>query len=220
MAANVTFTATLPNGEVATRSTKTMNYVAVLAVADPGQDNWGAWSWHLTEAAAFDAAKGSRVRGFNTKVLPVEITKVVGKTVPGTELDAIKTRLAAEAKAAKADAKAAEAEAEAGITAAPVPTEADLDAASDVVAEMLAPSVEEATELLDAVGAAVTEALAEAKADKLAAATMSREQKQVLGSIVHRLAMQALDELPEGIDAAEATAVVEKWLSYIPRVKG
>lgn len=237
--ASVTYTAILPNGVLATRSTKTMQYVAVLAVADPGKDNWGARSWHLTESAAYQAANVSYNRALNTKVVTVEITKVVGKTIPGTELDTIKARIkdgtwnSPELAAADATklwggdllADVAVAVAEIAPEETGEPTEADLDAASDFMAEILAPAqtVEEATELLADVNKAMTEALAEAKADaaaakaELAAMKMSLAQKREMGTRVHELMRGVLAELPEGIDAEEAAAVVETWLLYIPK---
>lgn len=230
--ASVTFTAVLPNGEIATRTTKTMAYVAVLAWADKGEDNWGARSWHLTRKAALAAATTGSLL-VNYKVLDVEITKVVGKTIPGTELHAIKARLADAAKAGKAEAQAgivAAAElwgadlladvAEAVAEESPISPE-DIDATSDVMAEMLAPAqtVAEATAYLDAVKVAVDAALAEAKADAAAAAAakMSLAQKRELGTTVHDRIRSVLDRLPEGIDPAEAAAAVETWLLYIPK---
>lgn len=103
--ATVTFSAILPNGEIATRTTGTREYVACLAVADKGGDNWGARSWHLTHGAAIAAMNSAYIRDtYSAQVVEVDITKVVGKTVPGTDLHDIKAALAADAKAAKAAA--------------------------------------------------------------------------------------------------------------------
>lgn len=200
--ATVTYTATLPNGELAHRSTKTMQYVAVLAVADKGGDNWGARSWHLTFGAATAAMNSGYIRdNYNAKVIEVEITKVVGKVINDPLLLEVKERLAADAKAAAAD----------------VPSEADVDATAEAFGAVLTgtQTVEEATAFLDTVQEAFTAAIADAKADL--AARMTLAQKQELGSNVHALVRTVLADLPAGIDPAEADTVVTKWLSYIPR---
>ena len=94
--ATVTYTATLPNGEIATRSTSTREYVACLAIAYKGGDNWCARAWHTTHGAAIAAMNSAYVRDtYSAQVIEVRITKVVGKTVPGTELHDIKAALAA-----------------------------------------------------------------------------------------------------------------------------
>jgi hypothetical protein len=213
--ATVTYTATLPNGELAHRSTKTMEYVACLAIADKGGDNWGARSWHLTTGAAIAAANSGYIRdNYNSKVIEVEITKVVGKTVPGTDLHDMKAALAAGVDLAQYQA---------GLllpgddAPADVPSEADVDATAEAFGAVLTgtQTVEEATAFLDTVQEAFTAAIADAKADL--AARMTLAQKQELGSNVHALVRTVLADLPAGIDPAEADTVVTKWLSYIPR---
>lgn len=218
--ASVTFTAVLPNGETASRTTKTRAYVACLAIADKGGDNWGARSWHLTRAAAIAANSGYISENYNAKVLDVEITKVVGKTLPGTELHDIKAALAAGVDLAQYQA---------GLTLGDVaPVEEplisadDIDATSDALGELFAEGTKLVADALAEVReeiaqAEINEAVAAAKADTTAPAKMSLAQKRELGTGVHDRIRSVLDALPAGIDPTEAAAVVETWLLYIPK---
>ncbi|KZS75907.1 hypothetical protein A4G26_22225 [Mycobacterium kansasii] len=105
MPARITYTATAPNGETFPRTSATMRYTHALLCADDGADNWGAWSWHKTGAAADKAANNGVVRNSQRKVVPVEVTKVAGKIDPAdtfaldakARLDAAKAAPVAEA---------------------------------------------------------------------------------------------------------------------------
>lgn len=210
--AQVTFSATLPNGTVVTRVSKVKNYVAIVATAPVGTDEWTVASWHESAEHAEGIVRGTDVRYWpakvNAKVIETAITKVVGAT-SDPDLLAVKAAL----KAAKSGVVAAE------VAVAAAPADDEVEAASDVLGSMFSggQTVEEAEAFLDTMKEVFDAAVAEAKADL--AAKMSLEQKQALGSTVHALVREVLAELPEGVDPAEAETVVSKWLSYIPQSK-
>jgi hypothetical protein len=197
MTAKITYTAIAPNGEQFTRTTATMPYTHVLLVAGKGESNFGPWSWHKSAAAAFEASRdGYHLENHEVKVVPAVPTAVKGKAEVGDfsaehgwQEDAINALI--EAKGSK---KA---------MAEPVVAEQIAEPVTEPVTEPVAP-----------------EAAAPAKGEPVASSgPMTRDQKQALGTLVHRFARLALDELPAGVDPAEAASVIDKWLSYIPQVK-
>lgn len=207
--AQITFSATLPNGTAVTRMSKVKHYVAAVAVAPVGTDTWTVASWHESVGEAEgNAADLYFPEVENVKVIETAITKIVGAT-SDPELLAVKAAL----KAAKTGVVATE------VAAVAAPADDDVEAASDVLGSMFSggQTVEEATAFLDTMKEAFDAAVAEAKADL--AAKMSLEQKQALGSTVHTLVREVLAELPADVDPVEAETVVSKWLSYIPQSK-
>jgi hypothetical protein len=192
---------------------KVKTYVAVVAVAEVGTDVWTVASWHDSLAhAEGNAANLYFPEQHNVKVIETAITKVVGKT-SDPELSAVKAQLAADAKAAKTTGVVAS-----DVAAVAAPADDDVVATADVVGGMFGggQTVEEATAFLDTMKDVFDAALADAKADL--AARMSVAQKQDMGSRVHELALGiTADELPAGVDPAEAADVVQKWVArHIP----
>jgi hypothetical protein len=224
--ARITFTAVLPNGETATRTSTVKHYAAVVAVAPVGTDNWTVADWYEDAEHAEGIVRGTDVRYWptevNAKVVTAEITKVVGKTTDPI-VAAAKARLAkaqdinaTELWGADLLADVAEAVAE------PIISDADIAATSDALGALLtegtklvADALAEARE--EIAQAEVNEAVAAAKADTAPPAKMSLAQKRELGSGVHDRIRSVLDRLPAGIDPAEAAAAVETWLLYIPK---
>lgn len=69
--AKITHTATLPNGEIATR-TSGAAYVAAVAAYDPAVDtDWTARTWHRSTAAAEKIAAEMRAFGWIARVVEV-----------------------------------------------------------------------------------------------------------------------------------------------------
>jgi hypothetical protein len=202
--ATVTFTATAPNGVEFTRTSPTMPYVAVLMVADKGSDNWGAWSWHKTDDAAFKASQSNYHQGHHqTKVVQAIPTAINGKVKPGDFADwpvGVPELVAAKLAKGGNAAPASPFTGEAILAAATEAAKADAEEEAKVAAK-----AEEAYQATN--GAPV-------KAAKKAS------KKQLLGYEVHQIVLAALQDggltIPEGMDAAEAETVVANWLRWIP----